>query len=789
MDDSPRRAPLDLLIAVLLGGASFALYAATLAPTVLAGDGGEFQFVPYLLGVAHPTGYPLYTMLGWLWSHLLPLGDVAYRMNLFSALWAALAVALLYPLTRSLLRQVFPALLPSIRRLIAIVAAITFAVTPTLWSQAIIAEVYGLHVFFIVLIFYLLLAWGEGRQPRYLLLAALTFGLSMTHHSTTLLLAPAILVYIWLVDRRVFLDWRLLLKCLLLLLVPLLLYLYIPLRAPHTPYLRLPLTEDRDLVLYENTLPNLVNFVLGGPFSGSVDFSVNLGERLTMAWDFLRNEVGWAGAILAFIGVVGLATGFPATGSGREDGANSSPRRRLAVLALTGLTYIVSVAFNLVYTIGDIYVMYIPSYLMIVLWMAVAVGMGALLVRRNQVASVGLVLLFLALPLGLVLSNFADLDRSNNTGARTQWEMLLAEPLPSGAILISNDRNEIMPMWYFQYVDGRRTDLLGLFPQITAEYPTLGHVLDLALSTGRPVYLIKEMPGIEIKVEAEVEGVLWRVRTPAADAEPAYTSDAILGDAVALVGYDRLPLTPLPGETMQVSLSWKALHPLDTVYHSFVHLLDLDGQAVAQSDRQPGGVHYPTTVWRAGERLRDDHLLRLPADAPPGVYRIVAGMYVLAEDGALEPLGEPMAIGQIGLNVGAPAEPGDVGQPVGATFDGQIELLGYEAEQQEGSLAVALNWHCLRPLDADYTVFVHLVDTGGAVITQHDGQPQGGAYPTSSCDTGAIMADMHLLSLPSDMQPGSYWLRVGLYQLETGVRLQVDGDGDSVELGPVELVD
>ncbi|MFN2244174.1 MAG: DUF2723 domain-containing protein, partial [Anaerolineae bacterium] len=154
MDDAPRRARLDLLIAVLLGAASFALYAVTLAPTVLAGDGGEFQFVPYLLGVAHPTGYPLYTILGWLWSHLLPVGDVAYRMNLFSAFWASLAVALLYPLTRSLLRQVFPALSPSIRRLIGVVASITFAVTPTLWSQAVIAEVYGLHIFFVVLIFY-----------------------------------------------------------------------------------------------------------------------------------------------------------------------------------------------------------------------------------------------------------------------------------------------------------------------------------------------------------------------------------------------------------------------------------------------------------------------------------------------------------------------------------------------------------------------------------------------------------------------------------------------------------
>ena len=664
MDDAPRRARLDLLIAVLLGAASFALYAVTLAPTVLAGDGGEFQFVPYLLGVAHPTGYPLYTILGWLWSHLLPVGDVAYRMNLFSAFWASLAVALLYPLTRSLLRQVFPALSPSIRRLIGVVASITFAVTPTLWSQAVIAEVYGLHIFFVVLIFYLLLAWGEVRQPRYLLLSALAFGLGLAHHSTTVLLAPAILVYIVLIDWRVFLDWQLLLKCLVLLLGPLVLYLYIPLRAPHTPYLRLPLAEGRDLVLYENTLPNLVDFVMGGPFSGSVDFSVNLGERLNMTWNLLRNEVSLTGVTLALVGVMGLATGVPATGMASQEAATGSRRRHLAVLALTCLAYLASVSFNLVYTIGDIFVMYIPSYLMICLWIAVAAGMVASLVRRSRAASVGLVLLFLALPLGLLVSNVDALDQSDNTAARTGWEALLAEPLPPDAILISNDRNEIMPMWYFQYVDGTRPDLLGLFPLVTPDYPTVGNVLDLALSTGRPVYLIKEMPGIEIKVSVEPEGLLWRVLGPAAPAEPALVRNDLLDDAMNLVGYDLLPRTPGPGDAMQISLIWEALRPLDTVYHSYVHLLDADGERVAQSDRQPGGVHYPTTLWQPGERLRDDHWLEIPADAPPGVYRIIAGMYAFTEDGNLQPLGEPVTIGQLDVSLGTSAKKAASGQPL-----------------------------------------------------------------------------------------------------------------------------
>jgi hypothetical protein len=204
-------------------------------------------------------------------------------------------------------------------------------------------------------------------------------------------------------------------------------------------------------------------------------------------------------------------------------------------------------------------------------------------------------------------------------------------------------------MWYYQYVDGSRPDLLGLFPLITPEYPTLGHVLDLALSTGWPVYLIKEMPGIEIKVDVEAAGRLWQVLGLAAEEAPAHPRNAELGDAIVLLGHDLSPDSPRPGETMQVSLYWQALRPLETEYHSFIHLLDADGHRVAQSDRQPGGVYYPTTLWQPGERLRDDHLLTIPADAPEGVYSLLAGMYALSDDGTLQPLGEPVIIGQVAI--------------------------------------------------------------------------------------------------------------------------------------------
>jgi hypothetical protein len=787
-----RHGLLDTLITALLGSAAFALYVLTLAPTVLAGDGGEFQFVPYLLGVAHPTGYPLYTLLGWAWSHLVPVADVAYRLNLFSAFWVALAVGLVYPTARSLLRQVIPALEAVPQCLIAALASATLAVTPTLWSQAVIAEVYGLHIFFVVALLFLLLTWGERRTPRLLLAASFAFGLSLAHHRTTVLLVPAILVYLWLVDQRVFRDWRLILRALALLVLPLALYLLIPLRAPITPYLRLPLSEGADLVLYDNTLAGFLEFVTGGPFGGSIDFSVDPVDRLRMTWGFLQHELGWSVLVFALAGVVRLVT-----------------RSGWATLALTGLTYLSVVAFNLVYTIGDIFVLYIPSYLIVVLWLAVGVGTlieilaeavtgvssrdsdsETLSTKRlaTQTGIVVVIILFL-LPLGMGARHYADLDQSQNTRAHERWEAILSEPLPSETVLISNDRNNIMPMWYFQYVDGTRPDLLGLFPLITPDYPTLGQVLDLALGTGRPVYLIKEMPGIEVKAQVAAEGDLWRVEGAAAEDEPGYPCGEHLGDAVTLVGYDRAPRSPQPGADLLVSLYWEALRPLEMNYHSFVHLLDAEGQVVAQSDQQPGGVHYPASLWQLGERLRDDHLLALPPDLPVGVYHLLAGMYDLADDGTLELLGDPTAIGQVGVKTEIETTPGDMDHPTRVNFAGQVELLGYNTAWENGALAVTLHWRCLGPPHADYTVFVHLLDAEGEIFAQHDGQPQNGAYPTSVCDPGEVISDAHQLPLGGDLPAGDYRLRVGLYLAETGERLAVGEDNNTVELGHVSLED
>jgi len=655
--ETPFQRLADLLLPLLLGAVALALYLRCLAPGVLQGDAGELQFAPYLLGLPHPTGYPLYSLLGWAWSHLLPFGSVAYRMNLFSAFWAALAVALLYPAARALLRQSLPGLSLLVERLTAVLASALLAVTPTFWSQAVIAEVYGFNTFLFVLLFYLLLTWGErhsageepathsGRRPGdgLLLLAALTFGLGLAHHRTTLLLIPGVLAYVLAVDRRIFRRGRLLLRALPLLLAPLLLYLYIPWRAPATPYLHLALAPGRTLHLYEGTCAGFLAFVLGGAYGGSLDPGIDLGARLAMAARFLHDDLGYAVLALALAGLVALLA-----------------LRRRRVLALTGLSLLALAAFNLFYTIGDIVVLFIPVYLLVVLWAAAGVACLGRLVGRLPGLAGGpgrflpsaLAASALAVPVVLGAGRFGVLDLSRATQVETAWRALLAEPLPEGAVLVTDNRDEIMPMWYFQHVgDGTplRPDLLGLFPLISPDHPTLGHVLDLALSTGRPVYLIKEMPGVEIKVRVQPEGTLWRVLGPAIAVEPSFPLDAQLGGVVRLTGYNLAPTELRPGESLRVGLQWEALAVLDGPYHTYVHLLAPDGSRLAQSDRQPGGVYYPATLWRVGEKLLDEHVVAVPAGSPAGRYRLVAGMYRLNADGTFASLGDQVTLGNVQL--------------------------------------------------------------------------------------------------------------------------------------------
>lgn len=188
---------LDWVLALCVGLLSLALYTRTLSPGVLPGDSGEFQVLAYQLGIAHCPGYPIYLLMAKAFT-LLPLGDVAYRVNLFSAFMAAIAVAGVYLLAR----------LIQANRWAAIFGALALAVSDTFWSQAVIAEVYSAAAVFTVYILVCVLYWQRTGKAFPLFLAGLLGGISLGVHTTVLVLAPGIAVFIWLHRREHPGFWR-----------------------------------------------------------------------------------------------------------------------------------------------------------------------------------------------------------------------------------------------------------------------------------------------------------------------------------------------------------------------------------------------------------------------------------------------------------------------------------------------------------------------------------------------------------------------------------------------------
>lgn len=213
--------------------AALSLYLATLAPSITlafgTGDSGELASTAYTLGIAHPTGYPLYTLLGYLVSHVGP--EPAWSLNLFSAVLAACAVTLLASIALHCARRALPRAPLAVALVATACAVAPFALSTGFWTEAVVTETRTLALALDGVVLALLIV-PEPLTARVALGAAVVYGLALCDHLLSLYLAPAcvLLVLPW---ARVYpLRWLSLLGAVVLGLTP---YLYLPLRAAQRP--------------------------------------------------------------------------------------------------------------------------------------------------------------------------------------------------------------------------------------------------------------------------------------------------------------------------------------------------------------------------------------------------------------------------------------------------------------------------------------------------------------------------------------------------------------------------
>jgi hypothetical protein len=444
-----------VLVGVVAGGAAFLVYLGTLAPTVLDFEPPEIydspmlQTAAYTLGIGHPTGYPTYLMLTHLFTYL-PVGDVAYRVNLASAVYAAAAVGAIYA----------AGLLLSRRIIAAAVGALAFAVSPTIWSQATIAEVYTLNALFIALVFVVLLLWRERARDRYLLLAFFLMGLSLTHHLTSALILPAALVFVYLATGRRLPGARLSLEGAGLFLVGLTPYLYLPLRAAMDAPLNEadPSTPGRFVLLVTGggfLLKNLQDARAGGGASGPAESVAPLqgvlDALLARLPDYLSIVSEQFPVVVAPFGAIGILYLI------------SNDR---SAAALLGVPFVGSLLHGLLYGFEDFFVFLIPAYL--IFGLLVAAGLAAVMrwvemaARSRTIGNaLSLALCATALVATLVGASeaYAEEDRSGDYEGRRTIETV-AENVEPGATVLHHRS----ALWYMVLVDERRRDLTLIDP-------------------------------------------------------------------------------------------------------------------------------------------------------------------------------------------------------------------------------------------------------------------------------------------------------------------------------------
>ncbi len=267
-------------------------------------------------------------------------------------------------------------------------------------------------------------------------------------------------------------------------------------------------------------------------------------------------------------------------------------------------------------------------------------------------------------------------------------------------------------------------------------------------------------------------------------------------DIARLITYHIQPDHVWPRQAIHVTLCWEALQRTETPYALFIQVLGQHDTALGYRASYPGRGNAPTTFWTPGDIICGEYQVRIKGDAAgPFVYPVILWLYSIEKDERLPAtiageLVDPAEIGRVKI-YGANTIPVP---ETGPTYDfaDHVTLMGYEwpAYAHPGDvIPITLYWQATGTIHAPYTVFIHLVDAQGHILAQADAQPHNhlGAYPMNHWDPGEIVQDVHPLSLPPDIPPGTYTLRVGLYRLDTLARVPLTQGGDSVELGHLEV--
>lgn len=638
-------------LAVIVGG----LYLRTLAPTVGEADTFEMQVNAIKLGVSHGSGYPLYLLLAKLFS-LLPLGGTAaFRINFSAAFFGVTAVLALYAICNQI----------GASRPASWIASLTFGTCFAFWSRATEAEVYTFHLTFIGLLLWIsLINFHKLSYKLYLL--AFIFGLSLTNHLTTVLLAPALVIAlapsVWQHLRQIptaTARWQQvgvwLLVCTLLGTLGLSVYLYLPIRWPAVNH-----GETMTWDLFKH-------FLTGQEAQGALrlDAWYTDPSRYVIVFTKVVNALGWLQFLLSLCGLLVLMFWY----------------RRLALITAAAWLSYAFFALSFYVPDPDYSSFLLPCYYIQAFWIAVAITICTGIVRGNwpawtHVTGIALVYCYLILfPALYIASTLPRVDLSDKWAEYRIGQYILSQPLKQGAAILA-DSQLIAPLYYLQVAEGVRPDLDIIVLSTEDQYRA---VLDERVSAGQTVYLGRYLPHLSDSYYLHSVGPLTEVKTEPSALPDSYTkTDATFGQAIALRGFNLEKNSVAIDEPIHLTLYWQAVQPPPGNYLVTLRVVDSKGQQAGGAAEVPVSQLYPTAAWPTNDVVADFHSVSLDPAFEPGIYHLQVSLAPPFSQSALTlPNGETWFT-VADLTLTPPESAPNINTPVRLRFS-DTWVLGYNA--------------------------------------------------------------------------------------------------------------
>ncbi len=576
----------SLLITVGFG----ILYAITLAPDLLPADNGEFQLVATTLGVAHPPGFPLYTMLAYLVS-LLPLGASSGLMiNLFSLFTSVLTLFVLYHIVHLLTST----------HVAAITAVIALGSATTFWAQATTANIRSLTGLFAALFIYTLLRFEQLVRPqlklgassgtikssankdRCLILATLTISFGITHHPSLLFIGVVGGLFVALVDSKLILTPRRWKRPLLFGLLGLLPLLYLPLRAG---------SDAPGATARLATWDGFLDHVLARGFSGDL-FYFTTPDLLWQRFKVMENVMNFQFSPVLLWGM----------GMGLLLLLWHNWRLAFLLCGAFGLHTFITATYRAPQTVEYMLPAYIPAVILL------GFGIGKLksalqampqLTKRpafvNRLTRLATAVFLLTAVHQTIrhYPSYAAIHASTNT--RDYVQTIFANA-PKDAVILA-DWHWFSPLRILQQVESQRPDLsIKFVPPADKKYAdTWARRIDEELANGRFVIATHfESKAYEQLPPPEPIGEAYLFRQQPRHQLPDQFTKAVtqLNETIQIKGFQLSTPTVEQSEEAILTVGWKPENDIPTSL--FVHLIGVDGRLYAQDDLtiipQPEGI-------------------------------------------------------------------------------------------------------------------------------------------------------------------------------------------------------